>query len=199
MDFSLTKIYKNEIAVCALAALGTEKKILNSLAHRRKDNIKHFWNDMPFSRQFRRGQGGWLKCPEGRLMGDRIYSLYRVMYKDSQLDRPLTALQLLNLYYAYNALYPNSNIHPTRIFYFFPLLREQLVGIMPECKSCSKSYVIHYDDNVDIQFCASCDNSLTVTKKNTYNKSNKVNVFEEDVQSQPGDIFFDNLPHRQQM
>ena len=193
MSISLTNIYKNEIAICALAVLGTEKKILLALSHRRKDNIKHFWKDLPFSRQFRRGQGGWVKDTEGRLMADRILSLYKKMYKDSQLDRPITGVQLLNMYYAYNALYPNSKIHPTRIFYFFPLVREQLLGIMPSCACCSKSYVVHYDDNSDINLCASCQITGAKAPKA---KREKHELFEDQITDVP---MHDNLPKRQQV
>lgn len=193
MSISLTNIYKNEIAICALAQLGTEKKILQALSHRRKDNIKHFWKDLPYSRQFRRGQGGWVKDTEGRLMADRILSLYKKMYKDTQFDRPINGVQLLNMYYAYNALYPNSKIHPTRIFYFFPLVREQLLGIMPSCACCSKSYVVHYDDNVDINICASCDiNGAKITNV----KREKHELFAKPVVDVSID---DNLPQRQQV
>ncbi|WP_076922360.1 FlhC family transcriptional regulator [Pseudoalteromonas sp. SK20] len=156
MDLSLYRINKMELAAKTLAALGTEKKIVNMLLHRRKDNIKQFWKDLPYARQFRRGQGGWAKSADGRLMADRILSLYKTMYKDKQLDKTLTAVQLLNLYYAYNALYPGSKIHPTRIYYFFPLVREQKIAIMPSCSCCSKSYVVHFDDNTDSETCGAC-------------------------------------------
>lgn len=193
------KFYENEIAICALAALGTEKKILNALAHRRKEDIKHYWSDMPYARQFRRGQGGWLKSLEGRLMGDRILYLYKKMYKDSQLDKPITAVQLLNIYYAYNALYPKSHIHPTRIFYFFPLLREQVAGIIPDCKCCSKSYVVHFDYNAGFDLCASCESSLLICEKQKYAISPDIADFEYAAKSRNDDFDFDDLPQQKQM
>lgn len=172
MQFLITKINRAEAAVCALAELGTEKKILYALAHRRKDNVSHNWKDLPYARKFRRGQGGWAKSVTGRLMADRLLSLYRKMYKDTQLDRPISALQLLNLYFAYNGLYPNSEIHPTRIFYFFPLIREQLLGIIPACECCSKPHIVHYDDNSDVQLCASCTLSgVKIVKTSSITKS----------------------------
>ena len=64
---------------------------------------------------------------------------------------------------------------------------------MPSCACCSKSYVVHYDDNSDINLCASCQITGAKAPKA---KREKHELFEDQITDVP---MHDNLPKRQQV
>lgn len=144
--------YDQEIAICALAQKGTEKKILNTMCLRRKEIVGRFF--IPLEAKPRAGKGGWSKGLEGRLAADRLLNLFITMYGRIKLDRQLDAVSLLNLHLAYQAIYPNFEMHPNRIHYFLPQLKQQQIIMYDKCSDCGRPYCVYHDEDADV--CASC-------------------------------------------
>lgn len=144
--------YDNEIAICALAQKGTEKKILDLLCHRRKQIVNQY--AVKPDKAKRGGKGGWVRGVEGRLNADRLLRLFIVLHGKSRLDQTMNAVSLFNLHITYQALYPGSEMHPNRIFYFFPQIRQQLITLSPCCPDCGQPYVTFHDEQADR--CGSC-------------------------------------------
>jgi hypothetical protein len=144
--------YDNEMAICALAQKSTQQKILHSMCHRRKEIVNRWL--VKADKAPRGGKGGWIKGIEGRLAADRLLHLFLTMHGRAKLDQELTPTSLLNIHLVYQALYPGFDMHPNRIFYFFPQIRQQLIMLEPECSDCGRPYVVYHDE--DASCCSAC-------------------------------------------